>query len=122
MIHQIGWLPFLLVLCVFVALILWLFCRCLQQKSYLGKWVVFSVVLTLSVQACCSVLWSLGYPFLNASFPLVIGNFNTVIHLWLIGLALSVFRGERIVRDFPYDPKLHLPRYRLSIALQKISQ
>lgn len=82
----------------------------------------FSVVLTLSVQACCSVLWSLGYPFLNASFPLVIGNFNTVIHLWLIGLALSVFRGERIVRDFPYDPKLHLPRYRLSIALQKISQ
>ena len=121
LIHQIGWLPSLLVLCVFAALILWLFCRCLGQKSFLGKWVVFAVVLTLSVQACCSVLWSLGFPVLDAAFPLVIGNLNTVIHLWLIGLALSVFRGEHIVRDLPYEPKLHLPRYRLNITLQKIS-
>lgn len=122
LIHQIGWLPFLLVLCVFAVLILWLFCRCLRQKSYLGKWVVIAVVLTLSVQACCSVLWSLGFPVLDAAFPLVIGNLNTVIDLWLIGLALSVFREERILRDLPCAPKLPLPRYRLTITLQKISE
>lgn len=117
----IGWLPSLLILSIFMVLIIWLLFRCLKQKSYLGKWVVLSVITTLSLQAGCSILWSFGYNLVSTSFPLIIGNLNIVINMWLIGLSLSVFRGERIFRDAVYTSQPPFPQYRVKILFQKIS-
>lgn len=37
LIYKLGWLPFLAVVMVFGVLVVWLLCRCLRQKSQLGK-------------------------------------------------------------------------------------
>ena len=120
-ISKLGWLPFLLVLLVFMVLVIWLLSRCLKQKSCFGKWVTLSVLIMLFLQACCSVIWSFGVPLINTAFPLMVGNVNTVLDLWLIGVALCVFRGESIFRDAAYPPQLQLPRYQVKLVVQKIS-
>ena len=119
LIYKMGWLPFLLVVMAFVALVGWLVYRCLKHKSQLGKAVVLAVVTTLFMQALCSVAWNLGFTLFSAAFPMVVGNLNTVINMWHVGLALSVFRGERIARDPGRDEKSLLPRYRVKIVVQK---
>lgn len=118
LIYKLGWLPFLLVVAVFAVLTGLLVYRCLWHKGQLGKLVVLAVVATLVAQALCSVAWNLGFTLFSAAFPMVIGNLNTVINMWLVGLALSVFRGERIARD-PACDETPLPRYRIKIQIQK---
>lgn len=122
LVYKLGWLPFLLVLSAFMVLVAWLLFRCFKQKSYLGKWVVSSVLIMLSLQACCSIIWNFGYTLFNTAFPLIIGNLNTVINMGLIGLALSVFRSESVFRDFVYEPQPLLSRYRVRVMVQKISR
>lgn len=118
LIYKLGWLPFLLVVLAFMVLILFLLYRCCKHKSQLGKAIVTAVVATLFIQALCSVAWNLGITLIGAAFPMVVGNLNTVINMSLIGLALSVFRGENIARDQAYDGKL-LPRFRVKMQIQK---
>lgn len=98
-IHMIGWVPFLLLTVVFSTLIIWLLFRCTKQKSQLGRLIVIAVVMSLSVQAVVGVVWNMGFTLLSASFPLIVGNLNTVLNMGLIGLALSVFRGDSIARN-----------------------
>lgn len=119
LIYKLGWLPFLIVIMVFVALVVLLVYRCLKHKSQLGKVVVLAAVITLFAQALCSVAWNLGFTLFSASFPMVIGNLNTVINMWLVGLALSVFRGESIARDHVCDEKSLLPHYCIKILVHK---
>ena len=40
-----------------------------------------AVVMSLSVQAVASVAWNIGFTMLAASFPLIIGNLNTVLNM-----------------------------------------
>ena len=61
-----------------------------------------------------------GVPLSSASFPLIMGNLSTVLNMGLIGLALSVFRGERLPREPAYEGTRLLPRYRIRITLQKV--
>ncbi len=98
-IHKLGWLPFLLLMLAFTALVVWLLCRCLRQKSQLGRMVVLAVVLTMVFQAIFSVILNLGFVLCGATMPLLCGNLHTIIDMALIGLALSVFRGGSIVRE-----------------------
>ncbi len=119
LIYKLGWLPFLIVVMVFVALAGLLIYRCLKHKSQLGKAVVSAVVITLFAQALCSIAWNLGFTLFSSAFPLVVGNLNTVINMWLVGLALSVFREENIARDHLRDEKSPLPRCRIKILIQK---
>ena len=120
LIYKLGWLPFLAVVFVFGVLVVWMLCRCLRQKSQLGRMVAMVVILTLSGQAICSVAWNLGFALFSGAFPLMIGNLNTVLNMGLIGLALSVFRGESIAQNPMYDELLMRPKYRLKIVLQKM--
>lgn len=119
LIYKLGWLPFLLLVLVFLILVIWLLYRCVHQKSHLGKWVVLAVVSTLSMQALCSVTWNLGYTFYDASFPLIVGKLNSIINMWMIGLTLSVFRTETIARDDLRSKIPLLPRYRIKILIEK---
>ena len=120
LIHRLGWLPFLLVVLAFAALVVWILLRCLRQSSQLGKAVVLAAMLPLCLQALFSISWNLGLTLLSSSFPLITGNTNTVLSMFLIGLCLSVFREERIARDPVYE-KMRIPRYRIKIMIQKIS-
>ncbi|WP_297232971.1 hypothetical protein [uncultured Flavonifractor sp.] len=118
-IYKLGWAPFLAVVLAFAVLTLWLLRRCLKHKSQLGRMVALAVVMTLCMQALYSVAWNLGVTLFAAEFPLLIGNTNTVINMGLIGLALSVFRGESIARDNICADTPPLPRYHIKISLQK---
>ena len=119
LIYKMGWLPFLAVVLVFGVLVVWLLSRCLRQKSQLGRMVVLAVVLTLVGQAVCSVAWNLGFTLYSSEFPLMIGNQSSVVNMGLIGLALSVFRGENIAQNPIYNELPHLLRYRVRIILEK---
>ncbi len=119
LIYKLGWLPFLAVVMVFGVLVVWLLSRCLRQKSQLGKMAALAVILTLSSQAACSVAWNLGFTLCSSEFPLMIGNLSSVVNMGLIGLTLSVFRGESIAQNLIYNEPLHLPRYRVRIILEK---
>lgn len=118
LIYRTGWLPFLLVTLALAVLVVWLLCRCVRQKSKLGRLVALAVGMTLLSEALCSVAWNLGFTLLAADFPLVIGNLHTVLVMGLIGLALSVFRGDSIARE-TQGRAVHLPRVRLRISLER---
>ena len=118
-IYKLGWMPFLLLVVVFAALMLWLLLRCTKQKSQLGRLIVIAVVMSLSVQAMISVVWNMGFALLSASFPLVIGNLNTVLNMGLIGLALSVFRGDSIARNTE-NRKKERQRIRVRLVVERV--
>ena len=108
-IFKLGWLPFILLMLAYAALLLWLVCRCLRQKSQLGRLVVLAVALPLGLQIVLSLVLNSGVVLWNAELPLLVGNLQTVLHMGLIGLALSVFRGDAVVREDSRD-RTYLPR------------
>lgn len=98
---------------------LWLLLKCTKQKSQLGRLIVIAVVMSLSVQAIVSIAWNIGFALLGASFPLIIGNLNTVLNMGLIGLALSVFRGDGIARNSE-NSKKGRQRIRVRLVVEKV--
>ena len=98
-IFKLGWLPFFVILLVFVALVVWMMLCMMQQKSQLGQLVIIAVVMTLLVQLFFSLMYTLGITLLGAFFPLLAGNVNMVINMAIIGLALSVFREDSIAQN-----------------------
>ena len=64
------------------------------------------------------LVWNMGFALLSASFPLVIGNLNTVLNMGLIGLALSVFRGDSIARNSENSKKDH-QRIRVRLVIER---
>lgn len=118
-IHKLGWLPFLLITFGFAALMLWLLFRCTKQKSQLGRLIVIAVVMSLSVQAIVSIAWNMGFALLGASFPFIIGNISTVFNMGLIGLALSVFRGDSIARNSE-NIKHERQKIRIKLVVERI--
>ena len=116
-IYKLGWLPFLVIVLTFAALMLWLSFRCMRQKNQLGRMIVIAVVMSLSIQGVASVAWNMGFTFLSASFPLIIGNLNTVLNMALIGLALSVFRGDSIP-EYVTQTEPPSPRFRIKLVIE----
>lgn len=99
-----GWVPLALLLAALAALLLWLLVKGLRQSYLPGRLVVLAVVLTLGFQTLFSAALNFGFVLFSASLPLIVGNFQTVIHMALIGLALSVFRGDSAAREEPAAP------------------
>lgn len=111
-----GWVPLALLVAALAALLLWLLVKGLRQSYLPGRLVVLAVVLTLGFQTLFSVALNFGFVLLHASLPLIVGNFQTVADMALIGLALSVFRGDSIARDGPAGPRA--PRKRLRVKFE----
>ena len=99
MVYKLGWLPYLLLLAVLAALLLWILRRCARQRSQSGKLLALAVVGTLAVQSAFAVVLNLGFVLFSAQLPLVTGNLHSVVDCALIGLALSAFRSESILRE-----------------------
>ena len=99
MVYKLGWLPYLLLMAVLAALLLWILRRCACQRSQSGKLLALAVAGTLAVQSAFAVVLNLGFVLFSAQLPLVTGNLHSVADCALIGLALSAFRSESILRD-----------------------
>lgn len=99
MVYKLGWLPYLLLMAVLAALLLWILRRCACQRSQSGKLLALAVVGTLAVQSAFAVVLNLGFVLFSAQLPLVTGNLHSVVDCALIGLALAAFRSESILRD-----------------------
>lgn len=113
-----GWVPLLVLVAALAGLLLWLLVKGLRQSYLPGRLVVLAVVLTLGLETLFSVALNLGFVLFSASMPLIVGNLQTVIDMALIGLALSVFRGESIAREEPEGPLPQRKRLRLRIEYQ----
>ena len=87
-----GWLPFLVLVGAFLAFFLWLLWKTLRLRQTLGRAVCLAALTTLAVQVLASLSLTLGVPVLSGGFPLVVGNVNTAVDMFLIGLALSALR------------------------------
>ena len=99
MIYKLGWLPYLLLLAVLAALLLWMMRRCACQRSQSGKLLALAAVGTLAMQSVFAVALNLGFVAFTAQLPLVTGNLHSVADCALIGLALAAFRSETLLRD-----------------------
>lgn len=113
-----GWVPLLVLLAALTLLLVWMLMKCFRQSYLPGRLVVLAVVLTLGLETLFSVALNLGFVLFSASMPLVVGNLQTVVDMALIGLALSVFRGESIAREEPEGPLPQRKRLRLRIEYQ----
>ena len=111
-----GWVPLALLVAALAVLLLWLLVKGLRQSYLPGRLVVLAVVLSLSFQTVFSVALNFGFVLLHASLPLIVGNLQTVVDMTLIGLALSVFRGDSIAREEPGGPRA--PRKRLRVKFE----
>ena len=113
-----GWVPLLVLLAALGVLLLWLLVKGLRQSYLPGRFVVLAVVLTLGLQMLFSAALNFGFVLFSASLPLVVGNFQTVLDMALIGLALSVFRGDSIAREEPEGPRRSRKRLRVRVEYQ----
>lgn len=111
-----GWVPLALLLAALAVLLLWLLVKGLRQSYLPGRLVVLAVTLTLGFQTLFSAALNFGFVLFSASLPLVVGNFQTVVDMALIGLALSVFRGDSVAREEPAGPLR--PRKRLRVKFE----
>lgn len=96
-----GWLPFLVLVGVFLAFFLWLLWKTIHLRQTLGRAVCLAALTTLAVQMAASLSLTLGAPVLSGGFPLVVGNINTVVDMLLIGLALSALRDGGLPETAP---------------------
>jgi cell division protein FtsW (lipid II flippase) len=101
LIHNVGWIAFLIVLAVFAAFLICGFRLCFKQQNTLGRLVSLAVMLTLTLQTFFYVAANLGLVLIHTtSLPLVsYGNMATVVNMALIGVMLSAFRTGALVKD-----------------------
>lgn len=110
-----GWIPFLLLITAMTVLVVWLLARGLRQTHRLGRMVVLAVGLTMGLRLLLSTAMNLGFILFNVTFPMLNGNTYTVVDMALIGLALSVFRGDSIAREEYTPPPRRIRRIRLMV-------
>ena len=113
-----GWVPLLLLVAALAVLFLWILAKGLRQSYLPGRFVVLAVALTLGLQTLFSAALNFGFVLFSASLPLIVGNFQTVVDMALIGLALSVFRGDSIARENPVRPLRQRKRLRIRFEYQ----
>lgn len=98
--YYVGWVPFIGVLATFLMLILFLYKKCIGQRSLLGKIIGVAAVTTISIQALYYIALNLGAPihgwsnYASMPFVLIFGGSGI-----LLGVLLSVFRTGDIVQD-----------------------
>ena len=69
----------------------------------------------MGLRLLLSTAMNLGVILFSVSFPMLNGNTYTVVDMALIGLALSVFRGDSIAREEFTPPPRRIRRIRLMV-------
>jgi len=101
LIHNVGWIAFIVIMAIFTAFLFCGFRLCFKQKNMLGKLVSLAVMLILTLQIIFYAATNLGFGLIySISLPLVsYGNTATVVNMALIGVMLSAFRTGSLVKD-----------------------
>ena len=101
LIHNFGWIAFIVIMAVFGAFLFCGFRLCFKQKNMLGRLVSLAVMLTLALQTAFYVAANLGFGLIySISLPLVSSaNTATIVNMALIGVMLSAFRTGSLVKD-----------------------
>lgn len=101
LIHNVGWIAFIVIMAVFTAFLFCGFRLCFKQKNMLGRLTSLAVMMTLTLQIVFYVATNLGFGLIHSiSLPLVsYGNTATIINMALIGVMLSAFRTRSLVID-----------------------
>jgi cell division protein FtsW (lipid II flippase) len=101
LIHEFGWISFIVIITVILALIVRSFMLCSKQKSILGRLVSTSVLITLTIQVVLYVSYNLGFQlFSPLTLPFIsFGGTATIMNMILIGILLSVLKSGDLVRD-----------------------
>lgn len=101
LVHKHGWLSFIIIVAVILALIIRSFVLSSRQKSMLGKLVASSVIITFTIQVIVYIAFNLGFQlFAPLTLPLIsYGGTGTIINMLLIGIMLSVFKTGNLVSD-----------------------
>lgn len=96
-----GWIGVLPVLIAFLIFIVFGFYHVGKQKNILGFLCSLSIMITLAFQILFYVLCNFGYVIIYPiSVPLLSSNMvGMIINMVLIGILLSVFRSEDIIKD-----------------------
>lgn len=98
LIYRLGWLAGVLAAVALTLLLLWLVVRCRRQRSGWGRLLTLAVLLPFGMQLSGGVVLNLGVVALSVHIPLLVGNLHTVLDMALLGLALSVLRGDPVGR------------------------
>ena len=115
LIYRLGWLAGLLAAAALTLLLLWLVVRCRRQRSGWGRLLALAVLLPFGMQLSGGVVLNLGVVALSVHIPLLVGNLHTVLDMALLGLALSVLRGDPVGRLVDCAP-LEMPGLRTVVS------
>lgn len=101
LIHKFGWISFIGIMSILSALITKGFMQCKKQSSMLGKFVSYSVLVTIATQVVFTVIANFGIlPTLASTMPLISHHsYGIIINMLLIGIMLSVFKTGGLVTD-----------------------
>lgn len=100
-IHKFGWVVGLLIVIIVAFLIARLFLVVVKQRSELGFILSLAVALTISFQCVIFLLCNLG-GIASGGCPLPIlsqGRMSFLLNMALLGLLLSTYRNNEVVRD-----------------------
>ena len=97
-IFKLGWLVCLALLAAMAGVLVWLILRWSRQRSQRGRLLVLAVLLPFGLQLFGSVVLNLGFVLTSVHVPLLVGNLHTVMDLTLLGLGLSLLRGDAVAR------------------------
>ena len=99
--YRYGWIVFLLLAGLLSAFLFWGLRKCLQQKSVLGQIVSLAILSTFAAETLLYVIVNLGILyFAPIALPfLSYGGTALVIHMFLAGILLSVFRTGEVYQD-----------------------
>lgn len=110
LIYLIGKLGFafaLTIILLFVILIIRMFIVSFKQKNSLGFIISFAGTLIIASQGILYILCNLGLLlYFSGTFPLIsYGNLSFVVNMCIIGLILSTFRNDNLIRNVKIDKK-----------------
>lgn len=101
MIHKFGWFTAVMVIALVVFLLIRLYKIVNKQSSQLGYIVALGVAMTIVSQCIIFLLANLGIcGWHSHPLPLISpGDISLIVNMGLMGLILSVYRNNSIVRD-----------------------
>ncbi len=101
LINNYGWIPFILVMVILMAFIVRLFVLCKNQKCILGKLVATAVTITFTTQVIIYLVANFGFNIFPQLYFHAFASMgtSTAINMFLVGIMLSVFRTDGLVKD-----------------------
>lgn len=100
LISKFGFIPVIFIILIIVTLIIRLFVLSFKQKNSLGFIVSFACTSVITLQSIVYIFNSLGFNLFTAGgLPLISSGVNLISSMCLMGILLSVFRNDSLIRD-----------------------